>query len=258
MRIGGHTSKRKKRLYRPAGRDARRPRRLPHARRAGGRSLRREGRQPAQPSALLLCLPVRPRAQDPQHGRPRRRLRLHRDRDGHGGRHPRVQPHQAAQAALQRPAEGRQELPVHQDRLLGRLPADIHHAARHQGRLALLRPLRQRLQRTPHPGAPEEALPLQVLHQDDNRQRPTPLPRLLHTPLRRAVHRRGGQPPVRRRDRPGDHVPGGQGRQGRKVHRRPHVRGRRGPGVRARRGPPRPAQGNRERPRGPEGAPPHQ
>ena len=51
---------------------------------------------------------------DPRGRRPDRRRRGDRGRQRQRGAAPRGEPHQAVQAALQRPAQGRQELPVHQ------------------------------------------------------------------------------------------------------------------------------------------------
>ena len=65
--------------------------------------------------------------------------------------------HQAPSAALQRPPQGRQELPVHQDHAGRRLPAHRANAQAAQRRLALLRAVRVGVERRrgdePHPPA---------------------------------------------------------------------------------------------------------
>ena len=96
--------------------------------------------------------------------RPGRRRREHADRHGQRGAAPRGQPRQALPAALQRPTQGRQVLPVHQGHPGRRLPAHRAHAQAAQRRQPLLRAVRLGEQRRrgdePHP-AP---LPVPHLH----------------------------------------------------------------------------------------------
>ena len=119
---------------------------VPRRRRTG--HLRRQG-QVAAPAALQLLR--RPGAAAPPHPADGREGALGRvDPGAHRGRgdHARVQPDQGAPAPLQRPAEGRQELPVarrHDRRdLAPRRDRAGHEAQGH----ALLRPLRTRLRRS--------------------------------------------------------------------------------------------------------------
>ena len=81
---------------------------------------------------------------DPERHRPGRRRRGHPDRLGLGGAPPRGEPDQALPAALQRPAQGRQELPVHQGHARRRLPAGRADAQAGQRRQPLLRAVRAR------------------------------------------------------------------------------------------------------------------
>ena len=96
-------------------RDRQHPRRarlVPVPRRRGPGHLRREGQEPAQPAVELLRAArhaARAHPPDGADGRPRR---VDRRQERGRGVLPRVQPHQAAQAALQHPAEGRQVVPV--------------------------------------------------------------------------------------------------------------------------------------------------
>ena len=127
-----------------AGQAARQARRLPDEGRARRRRLRRQGAEPAQPGALVLA-EAGARWRDPPHPerhRPRRRRRGDPDRLGLRGAAPRGEPHQALPAAVQRPAQGRQELPVHQGDAGRRLPAGRAHAQAGQRRQPLLRAVR--------------------------------------------------------------------------------------------------------------------
>ena len=114
--------------------------------------LRGQGQVPAPPPELNYfqdpaSLPPRT-AQMVRPGRPRRV-----DRGGQRGRGPpaRAQPHQAAPAPLQRPAEGRQELPVAGRHRQRRVAPPGGGPGPQAQRGALLRPLRQR---RGHPGRP--------------------------------------------------------------------------------------------------------
>ena len=84
--------------------------------------------------------PAARRAPDPGRHRPDRRRRGHADRLGVGGAPPRGEPDQALPAALQRPPQGRQELPVHQGDARRRLPSDRANAQARQRRQPLLGP----------------------------------------------------------------------------------------------------------------------
>ena len=167
-----------------------------------------------------------------------------------------MQPDQGEQAAVQLASEGRQELPVHQDRHVGGLSASLRNAGPDRRRLPLFRPLRQRLQRSQDPGAAQEALPIPLMHQDDHGDGRTALPRLPHQQVRRAVHRRGGQGGVRGGHRPRDAVPEGPDRQGCEAGCAPDGGGGGTPGVRAGRRAAGPVQGHREGERRSEGAAP--
>ncbi len=120
---------------------ARQARRLPHEGRARRRPVRRQGAEPAQPRPLVLAEagPRRRDPPDPERHRPGGRRRGDADRLGVGGAAPRSEPDQALPAAVQRPAQGRQELPVHQGDPRRRLPAGRADAQAGQRRQPLLR-----------------------------------------------------------------------------------------------------------------------
>ena len=104
-----------------------------------------------------------------------------------------------------------------------------------------------------NPGPYQEAVSLQVLHEEHHGHRRPAMPGLLHTPVCRAVHRggvSGGVPPG---NRPSDHVPGGEARDHSQGPQRPHERGRRGFAVRKGRGAQRPGESDRKGVADPEG-----
>ena len=126
----------------------------------------------------------------------RRERRVDRRQERGRGLLPRVQPHQAAQAPLQHPPEGRQELPVprgHARR--GLAPRDGAARRQAQGR-ALLRPVRARV-RDPRDARPAAAhVPDPHVHEVEVRPPP---PARAAVPLRAHREVRGA---VRRRHRP--------------------------------------------------------
>ena len=110
-------------------------------------------------------------------------------------------------AAVQRAPQGRQVVSLHQDRRQRGFSACLSNAAREGRRRAVLRSVRQRLQRPQDARRSQKTVPLPLLHEDDNGQRRQGVSGLLHSPLRRALHRRGGQGRLSRDHRPGRHVP---------------------------------------------------
>ena len=128
------------------------------------------------------------------------------------GAPPRGQPHQALQAALQRPAQGRQELPVHQGHPRRRLPARRAHAQAPQRRQPLLRAVRvgDQRRRVDEPRPP--ALPVPDLHDRDQGRRagaPAAVPPVPHQALPGPVHPGHLEGRLPRRHRPGRAVPRG-------------------------------------------------
>ena len=119
----------------------------------------------------------------------------------------RGQPDQAPPAVLQRAAEGRQELPVHQGHAGRRLPAHRAHPETGAGREPVLRPVRVGQERGQRDGPDPAALPVPDLHHPHPRRRARPastLPPLRHQALPGAVH--PGDPEGRL---PGRHRAGG-------------------------------------------------
>ena len=100
-----------------------------------------------------------------------RRLRLHRHEHGAGGAAPGGDAGQAASARLQRAPEGRQALPVPEDRRAEPVAAGRDHAAHRERRRALLRAVRQRQLGAPDARRREAALPLAALHRGGDRRR---------------------------------------------------------------------------------------
>ena len=157
---------------------------------------------------------------DPERHRPGRRRRVH----AHGlrlrGAPARGQPHQALQAALQRPPEGRQELPVHQGHARRRLPAGRADAQAPQRRQPLLRAVRvgDQRRRVDEPRPP--ALPVPDLHHRDQGRRagtPAAVPPVPHQAMPGPVHPGHLEGRLPRRHRPGRAVPrgaAGDARQG--------------------------------------------
>ena len=122
------------------------PRRLPDEGRARRGAVRGQGAEPEEPRPAVLAEAGAERARavppDRAGDRPGRRRRVHAHRHRQRGAAPRGEPDQAPPAALQRPAQGRQELPVHQGHAGRRLPAHRADAQAAPGRQPLLRPVR--------------------------------------------------------------------------------------------------------------------
>ena len=168
-------------------------------------AVRRQGPEPAQPRPQLLAEAGAERARrvppDPRGHRPGHGPRGHRDRLGLRGAAARGEPDQALQAALQRPAQGRQELPVHQDHARRRLPARRAHPQAAQRRQPLLRAVRVgelgRRGDEPRPAA----VPVPDLHRSTSRTGvralPAAVPPVPHQALPGPVHRgRRRRPPT--------------------------------------------------------------
>ena len=173
---------------------ARQAGRLPHEGRPRRRPVRRQGTEPAQPRPELLAEAGTGRRDppDPERHRPGRRRRGHPDRLGVRGAPPRSEPHQALQAPLQRPAQGRQELPVHQGHPGRRLPAGRADPQAGQRRQPLLRSVCVGVERrrVDEPRAP--ALPVPDVHDRHPRRRarpPAAVPAVPHQALPGPVHR---------------------------------------------------------------------
>ena len=188
----------------------------------GDVAVRRQGPEPAQPGPQLLAeAGARRRGPpDPRGHRSRRRRRDTRGRLGQRGAAPRGQPHQAVQAALQRPAQGRQELPVHQDHAGRRLPADRADAQARQRRQPLLRAVRVGIERRRVDEPRPPALPVPDLHDRDQGRRaraPAAVPAVPHQALPGPVHRghlEGRLPGRHRAGRAVPRGPPGDARQG--------------------------------------------
>ena len=139
-----------------------------------------------------------------------RRRRLHAHRLGQRGPAPRDQPDQAVQAAVQRPPQGRQELPVHQDHARRRLPADRAHAQARQRRQPLLRAVCVGVERRRVDEPDPAAVPVPDLHDRHPRGRaraPAAVPAVPHQALPGAVHRGDRRSDVPRGHRPDRGVP---------------------------------------------------
>ena len=98
---------------------------------------------------------------------------------------------QAPPAALQRPAQRRQDLPLHQDALERRFPEGGDRPPHGAGWGALLRAVHVGRRRAPDAGRAAPRLPLPGLHREITGHDPQAVPVLPHQALRRAVHRRG-------------------------------------------------------------------
>ena len=154
-----------------------------------------------------------------------------------GGAAARGQPHQALPAALQRPAQGRQELPVHQGHARRRLPAGRADPQAGQRRQPLLRAVRLGVERRriDEPGPPP--LPVPDLHDRHPRRRaraPAAVPAVPHQALPGPVHRGHLEGRLPRRHRAGRAVPRGPPGDARQGARRRDGRRRRADRVRAR------------------------
>ena len=180
---------------------------------------------------------------DPERHRPGRRRRGTPMTDSVSrGAPARGQPGQALRAAVQRPAQGRQELPVHQDHDGRRLPADRADPQAAQGRQPLLRAVRlgDERRRVDEPDPSAVPVPdVHARHQGRQADPPAAVPAVPHQALPGPVHRGDLQGRLPGRHRPGRALPGrspgdpGQGARG------GDGRGRGTDRVRAGGGPPR-------------------
>ena len=168
--------------------------RVPDEGRARDGAVRRQGGEPAQPRPELLAEGGAGdrAAPDPIRHRPGGGPRVHDDGLGGGGPAPRGQPRQALPAAVQRPAEGRQELPVHQDHAQRRLPAHRADAEAAERREPVLRAVCVGIERGrgDEPRAP--AVPVPDVHHRHQGGHPGPraaVPALSHQALPGPVHR---------------------------------------------------------------------
>ena len=188
------------------GIDPRRARVVPVPRRRGPGHLRGQGQEPARRgSSNYFGPPASLTERTRQMVARRRPRRVDRGPQRGRGAVPRVQPHQAAPAALQHPPEGRQVLPVprgHARRGMAAGDGDAGQQA--QGR-ALLRPVRARV-RDPRDARPPPAhVPDPHVHEQQVRPPPQarpPVPLRAHREVlgavRRRHHRRGLQAARRR------------------------------------------------------------
>ncbi len=130
----------------------------------------------------------------------------HRDRGAAAG----AEPDQAAEAALQRASARRQELSEHPDRQGSPLSADQQASRETVREGQLLRSLRQRGSREPHPEPVAEGLPSAQLHRRDVRKPHAALPALPDQALLRPLRRQdlGGR--LRGADRRCGSFPAGQ------------------------------------------------
>ena len=193
---------------------ARQARRLPHEGRPRRRRLCRQGAEPAQPRPLVLAEAGARRRDppDPERHRPGRRRRGDPDRLRLRGAPPRGEPHQALPAALQRPAQGRQELPVHQGDPRRRLPAGRADAQARQRRQPLLRAVRVGVERRRVDEPRPPALPVPDLHDRHQGRRaraPAAVPPVSHQALPGPVHHGHLEGRLPGRHRPGRAVPRG-------------------------------------------------
>ncbi len=229
---------------------ARPTRRVPHEGRSRGGHLCRQGAEPPQPGPELLAEghDRRGDAPDPRGHRQGRRARLHDHRLRLGGVPPRSQPHQASSAALQHPAQGRQELPVHQDHPGRRLSAGGADTPAPERREPLLRAVRvgDLGGRVHEPRPP--ALPVPDLHDRHQGRRPgapAAVPAVPHQALPGPLHpgdRQGRLPGRHHPDRALPRRPPGDPGQGAPVRDDRRIRAA---GLRAGRGAARQGQGDR-------------
>ncbi len=219
---------------------ARPSRRVPDEGRARRRRVCRQGAEPAQSGALVLA-EGDARRRDPPHPerhRPRGRGRIHDHGFGVGSAAARGQPGQALQAAVQRPAQGRQELPVHQDHARRRLPARRTDAQAADRREPLLRAVRIRDERRRIDEPRPAAVPVPDLHhrhQGRPAGAPAAVPALPHQALSGPMHRGHLEGRLPRRHRAGGAVPRGSSGDAREGPRRGDGGRRRPDGLRARR-----------------------
>ena len=141
------------------------------------------------------------------------------------------------QPPVQRPAQGRQELPVHQDHARRRLPADRADAEAAERREPLFRPVLVRLERRRGDEPRPAAVPVPDVHDRHQGRRagaPAPLPAVPHQALPGPVHRGDLEGRVPRRHRAGRAVPRGPPGVARAGAPRRHEAGVRSAGLRAR------------------------
>lgn len=157
------------------------------SRRERRRSLRRQGGFAQEPRAQLLPAVDEAQPTDCSHGL---EGRGHRDDGGGqrvGGARPRVQPHQDPPAAVQRPFEGRQELPVHRGDEREVPPRAVHPQGA-QRRRALLRAVHERRLGARNASTAPPYLPAHPVWQElDRKGRPATLPLFPPQPVHGAV-----------------------------------------------------------------------
>ena len=199
----------KSQVRRPPEGDAREAWRLYLSRCEGQSNLRRQGGAVAEPCAVVLRLDARIRGEDAATGRADRGYRFHPYGHRPGGAVARGDAAAAAPAVLQRAPQRRQALPVPEDRPQGAMAASRDYEAGAERRGALLRPVRLGGVGAADAGPRQEAVPVAVVHEGDHRRRSSPVSRVLHPPLRRAVRFAVHEGGVRHGHPADDHVPRG-------------------------------------------------
>ncbi len=218
-------------------------RRLPDARCVPGGALCGQGAEPEGAGVELRpALGAQPadRADDP-----RDRLDdVPDDQDRNRGAASGAEPHQAAEAALQRAAQGRQVVPEHPGDRRPSLSDDPQAPGRAQRQGGLLRSLRQRRGGEPDADAAAEGLPAAKLHRQPVRGKVAALPALPDQALLGALRGAylGSRVPGERARR--GTVPAGQDDEGAGPARPRDGDGGGGDGIRARRGAARPHPGS--------------
>ena len=181
----------------------------------GRRRVCRQGAEPAPPRPVVLAEGPHRAARgppDPRRHRPDRRCRGDPDRLGLRGAPPRDEPDQALPAALQRPPQGRQELPVHQGDARRRLPEGRADAQAGQRRQPVLRAVRFGVERRriDEPRPPPLPVPhLHDRHQGRRARPPAAVPPVPHQALPGPVHRGDLEGRLPRRHRAGRALPRG-------------------------------------------------
>ncbi len=161
--------------------------RLPLPRLGGEDPLRRQGEVAASESPELLPAERRHTQRDRGDGGPDRRPRGDRHRQRGRGAPSRAEPRQAAPAAVQRAAAGRQVVSVHRGHRRRRVPAGDVHAGAPPARRRVLRPLREREEGAGDARRPQPRLPVPPLRGPEaGAPLGHPLSRLPHRPLLRA------------------------------------------------------------------------
>ena len=175
---------------------------------AGRRPLRGQGQVPAPSRPVVLSAEPGHAHDHPAAARASRGHRGDRHPERGRGAAPRAEPRQAPPAALQRPAQGRQVVPLHSGHGGGRIPARDVHARAPPSRSRLLRAVRQREEGPRDPRRAESGLSVPALRGPEAR---TPLghslSRLPHRPLPGALRRLRVEGRLPRDHRPGDRVP---------------------------------------------------